>query len=102
MMSRPHADDSSTRPPRRESPPQAPHHRPPGHAGRASHGRRASAEDYLSAWGPGGWSREHGLEHHGAPGGKYARGQYDRGYRAGDRPQYSGGWWGQDDGAPTG
>jgi hypothetical protein len=49
--------------------------------------RRGYGADYLSAWGPGGWSREHGREIHGVP-------RYDRGYRPFP-------WW-RDDGAPTG
>ncbi|MBW3629215.1 MAG: hypothetical protein KY464_07955 [Gemmatimonadetes bacterium] len=57
-------------------------------------GRRGYGADYLSAWGPGGWSREHGREMHGRPPEPPRGGRYDRGY--GRLP-----WW-RDDGAPTG
>jgi hypothetical protein len=57
-------------------------------------GRRGYGADYLSAWGPGGWSREHGRELHGGRGGPPPGARYDRGYRP--LP-----WW-RDDGAPTG
>ena len=36
--------------------------------------------DKLSAWGPGGWSREHGQEHHGSPPEPPPEPGYDRGF----------------------
>ena len=57
-----------------------------GYYGYNTDGRRGYGADYLSAWAPGGWSREHGREMHGP--------RYDRCY--GQLP-----WW-RDDGAPTG
>ena len=70
---------------RRPGPPASYYGRP-GFVGDTLYARRGYGADYLSAWAPGGWSREHGREMHGP--------RYDRGY--GQLP-----WW-RDDGAPTG
>jgi hypothetical protein len=95
-MRRYDSDEAPTRRPGGVQPPGS-NHRASGHVGGSTSGRMGYGADYLSAWGPGGWSREHGREHHGPP--RFPRGQYDRGYRGdagGGRP-----WW-YDDGAPTG
>jgi hypothetical protein len=65
-----------------------------GYYGDNMYGRRGYGADYLSAWGPGGWSREHGRELHGGSWGPPRGARDPRGYRG--RP-----WW-YDDGAPTG
>jgi hypothetical protein len=91
--------DADEVPPRRPGRMQPPGSYPgvPGYVGNTISGKRGYGADYLSAWGPGGWSREHGREHHGQP--RFPRGQYDRGYRGDPRDQRT--WW-YDDGAPTG
>ena len=72
-----------------------------GYYGENIYGRGRYGGDYLSAWGPGGWSREHGRDLHDAraPRERSRNPRYDHGYGRGMSPfrrtRY-------DDGAPTG